>query len=427
LHIPAFLIMVFLRTMKFLFWSCFALLIPGMLLRIPFGGAGILATDLLIPIFSFSWVFYKLTADRTLPHNSFLFSGIIFLLAAGFSFLLNAWELALSAQFLSGAYLLRFLTLLLFSWGAQDLFRTQKLINGFFERFFLLSFFVVFLGFLQFYLVPSLATFSTEGGLDPHEGRMLGTWLDPNFFGGFVAFLLPFLLGYISRVQKQSWKILFWIFWVISLFALFLTFSRSAYLAAGTGLFFYFLFQNPKILVIAVFVSFLGLSINERAQQRVESLMGTFAAVLFQDTDEIDPTAIHRIKSWSGALGLWQKYPIFGIGYNTYRFKASEEGLVDENYFSSGGSDSTLLTILVTTGVFGLILFLFFLGKVLWVAWSGFWETRDNLFWGFFCSMCSLLVHAVFVNSLLFPFVFLTWICIAALLENEKQLMLSQK
>ncbi len=440
--------------MKFFFWFCLVLLIPGMLIRIPFGGAGILATDIVVPIFALTWIFFKIVKQESFPTNSFVLPGTLFGIIAFLTFLWGAWSLSFSEIALSFSYLIRFFSLLIFGWAAQDLFAEKNLTfslknreertlpshasqkrkelksslsikqtnrgRSFFKPFFWIFFFVVFFGFLQFYLVPSIADFSTEGGLDPHEGRMLGTWLDPNFFAGILGFVIPLLCSKFYEAQQKRVKIVYGIFVSIFLIALFLTFSRSGYVASLAGILLFFVFQDWRIILLGILIVGIGLATNQRAQQRVEELTGTVSAIVFQDTDEIDPTASLRVESWMKSFELWQKYPVLGIGYNTYRTRASEEGIVNADYFSAGGSDSTLLTILVTTGVFGFASFLYFLGKLFWVNFQKFRKNHSVLFLGFCSGLLSIFVHALFVNSLLFPFVFLPIMAVAGVLENEK-------
>lgn len=405
--------------MKAFFWFCLLLLIPGLLLRIPVGGAGILATDVVLPIFAFVWLFQKIIIHRSFPSAQFIKSGAIFFFIALITFFLGAGELDASEIALSGAYLLRLGSLLLFGWSAVDLFVTKAEQRKFWKHLFQISSAVVALGFLQFYLVPDISTWSTEGGLDPHTGRLLGTWLDPNFMAGFLGFILPVLIGYWYEIEKQKVKIGLGFLILLFLGALFLTFSRSGYLAAGMGLLVFFVFRDPKIILIGIIAATIGIASNERAQKRLGELTGTVSAIVFQNTDEVDPTANLRIQSWMKSFELWKKYPILGIGYNTYRYRAAEEGIVDENYFSSGGSDSTHLTILVTTGIFGLLAFLWFYGGLVVQNLKRFFVSKNAIFLGFASGLCALFVHGFFVNSMLFPFIFLPVIATAGILENK--------
>ncbi len=389
-----------------------------------------MGTDIILPIFAAIWIFQKLVIDRKFPKCYFILPGFVFLGIAILSFLLSAGDLLFKEQVLSGAYLVRFFSLLIFGWAAVDLFAKKQEKEKFFRGLFGIVTIVILLGFLQFYLFPDISDFSTEGGWDPHQGRLLGTWMDPNFVAGLLGFMIPIALGkwYDSKSKKEK----FWLggLILISLFALFLTFSRSGYLAAGMGLGIFFLLRDPKVILIGVLLAGLGLATNERAQKRVGELAGTMSSIVFQNTDEIDPTASLRIESWRKSLELYNKYPILGIGYNTYRYRAAEEGIVDENYFSAGGSDSSLLTVLVTTGAVGFITFLWFLGTFFWQGMRGWWHEKSKsskvfgpggeLPLGFATGIVAIFVHSFFVNSLLFPLILMPILAMGSVLNRER-------
>lgn len=404
-------------VMKLFYWICFSTLLFGLLFRINLGGAGILLSDILLPLFAFSWILKKFTLRQILPSNKFIFAGIIFIGIAFFSFLLNVWSFSFSEQLVSFSYIIRLISLLIFGWASTEFFKTEFEQKKFFSAFWRFIGILLFIGFSQFYLFPDISNFSTEGGFDPHIGRFLSTWMDPNFIGGLLAFTLPILIAQIYQNKKNYFLISLCI---ASLLALFLTFSRSAYLASICGLLFFFLFKDPKIILLGIGLAILGLASNERAQKRVGELMGTLSAVIFQQTDEIDPTASLRIQSWQKSFELWEKYPLLGIGYNTYRFKAAEEGIVDESYFSAGGSDSSFLTILVTTGIIGFGAFCFFIGNLFFRNFYKFWKHHNLLCLGFSAGLLGICVHSTFVNSLLFPLILMPIVSIAGLLENNK-------
>lgn len=414
--------------MQKFFWLCLLLLIPGLLARVGIGGSGVLATDLLVPLFAFLWVGKKIIFGEKFPRCDWMGAGFTFVVVAVMTWLVGAWNLDISAKILSFSYIVRIITMLIIGWAAVEFFNEDSLKNSklqttdyklqtskdfFFKRFFWISAVVVALGFIQFILIPDISTYSTEGGWDPHTGRLLGTWLDPNYLAGFLGFLLPVIAGVWYR-KRNFWLLLLG---GAALVALFLTFSRSGYLAAALGLGLFFFLRDWKIILLAIFVAVLGLSASERAQQRVGELAGTMSSILLQDTAEIDPTAKLRIQNWIKSFDLWKKYPATGIGYNTYRWRAAEEGVVDESFFSAGAADGTHLTVLVTTGLVGILAYLWFLGTLFWQPIRRWWKSKDERQLGFAMGFLSLVIHSVFVNSLFFPLIFLPVIVIAGVLQ----------
>ncbi len=411
-----------LSSMKTAFWLCFSTLIFGLLARISVGGSGILALDVLLPVFGFCFIFKKLFIDRELPKVSFLPSALVFGSVAILSYLLGAYDLDFKAQVLSAAYLVRFFSAIIFAIAALDLAQNDKQFREtFFRNIFFIAGIIVFFGFVQFVFLPDISTFSTEGGWDPHTGRLLGTWMDPNFVAGFLAFLTPLAIAKFYEEKKTRSKIILGVLILFFFAALFLTFSRSGLLSAMIGFFVFFLLRDPKILILGLIAVSIGIISNERAQTRFIEFAGTIKSVAFQDTDEIDPTAKLRMENWKKSFELFQKYPFTGIGYNTYRYRAAEEGIVDESYFSSGGSDSSHLTVLITTGVFGFLAFLWFCGQIFFTNLKRFIKNRNVVALGFAAGFTALFFHAVFVNSFFFPLIFVPVMAVAGFLEYENQ------
>ena len=413
--------------MRLLFWICLLCLVPGLLIRIPFGGGGILLSDVLVPLFAGLWLGQKILVDRKLPSPAFIIPALGFVIVALLSWVLGAWDLLLKEKILSFSYIVRFAGIVILAWSVFDWVNSKTDGDRVLLNLFKIVGTVIVLGYVQFYVYPDISKFSTVGGFDPHIGRLLGTWMDPNFLGGLLAFFLPLMLGFWYQSDDKKTKYWLGALILLCIYALFLTFSRSAYLAGLGGMGLFFLFRDPKIILVGIVVASLGLATSERAQKRVGELAGTMASVVLRDTDEVDATAKLRVQSWQRSFGLWQKYPVLGIGYNTYRFRGAEEGVVDEKFFSAGGSDSTLLTVLVTTGVFGLLAFLWFYLD-LWIRNFVRWRqaprtlsflSGGELYLGFVAGWTAILVHSVFVNSLLFPLIFMPIMVVAAVLQSR--------
>ncbi|PID70825.1 hypothetical protein CSB37_00200 [bacterium DOLZORAL124_38_8] len=395
----------------------------GLLARVGIGGAGILPTDILLPLFALVYLGHTFLFKRSsLPKVLGLPAFWVFVFLALVSFWLGAFWLDVKPRLVAFAYVLRLFSFGVFAWAGADLFGGKNF-SKLKTHLFSITAVIVVLGFVQFFVVPDISKYSTEGGLDPHIGRMLSTWLDPNYLAGFLGFMLPIVLADFYAQKSKKIKFLWLVLGLSILLALFLTFSRSGYLAAVAGLFLFFVFKDPKIILLGIFAVLLGLSVNERAQKRVGELAGTVAAVMFQQTDEIDPTASLRIQNWGKSFDLFKKYPLTGIGYNTYRYRAAEEGIVDENYFSAGGADSTHLTVLVTMGLFGLLSYLYWVYLLVFQGVKDFFIKKSKkqiLSLGFSAGVLSLFIHASFVNSLFFPLIFVAVCAFWGALRRQK-------
>jgi|GEM_PF-5082338 len=91
--------------MRLLFWICLLCLVPGLLIRIPFGGGGILLSDVLVPLFAGLWLGQKILVDRKLPSPAFIIPALGFVIVALLSWVLGAWDLLLKEKILSFSYI----------------------------------------------------------------------------------------------------------------------------------------------------------------------------------------------------------------------------------------------------------------------------------------------------------------------------------
>ena len=124
-----------------------------------------------------------------------------------------------------------------------------------------------------------------------------------------------------------------------------------------------------------------------------------------------------RVTSYSQALKIIKASPVFGVGFNNYCW-ARQIYLKthDLGSHSCGGSDSSLLNILATSGVIGLLVFLTMVSEI--------WQRTGHTMYRLVLGWCftALLIHALFSNSLFYPWVMGVLAVIAGLaIRNRKQ------
>ena len=117
-----------------------------------------------------------------------------------------------------------------------------------------------------------------------------------------------------------------------------------------------------------------------------------------------------RLIDYQKAFKIWQKSPIIGIGYNHIRFEKDrlEENILTNKYNPSHASSSfhsSFLIILVTTGVVGLVIYL-------WLLWSLAKISDFSMYATLF-----LAVTSIFDNVLLHPFVLFLYFTLIALTQ----------
>lgn len=231
-------------------------------------------------------------------------------------------------------------------------------------------------GWLQYLLLPDLR-FLKLFGWDDHLFRLVGSFLDPTYTG--IILVIGF---FISLGKKSYWLALSFLVTVA------FTYSRASYLALGGGLLVYALWQRRYLLPILALVIF-GLTVlllprpsSEGVQlERTQSIYG-------------------RFRSYGEGLVILKSNPLFGVGFNNYCYaRQIYLGTNDLTSHACSGSDSSLLDILVTTGVIGITIFIGLVFAVLKLIKK---DTYEVIF--VTCS-AAVFVHSFFSNSLFYSWV----------------------
>lgn len=272
---------------------------------------------------------------------------------------------------------------------------------------------VIVLGYVQIFLVPNFG-FMAEFGWDPHSGRMLSTFFDPNFFGMLCVITLGMTMSYLTTQPygTKAWNRMLGLTLLV-LGALILTFSRSTYLAFLICLFVILMIRMWRIVVIAmILLAVVGGSIP-RVRTRV------LGAVQF------DTTARDRIESWKSTLIIVKANPVMGVGYNAFGPAQLRYGTRQNlESHAAGGSDSSLLFILATTGIIGLGIYSMF-WLLLWFDALMRYKKHPHhrtVALALLAIIPAYIVHSQFVNSLLYPFLFIPFSLFAiALLQAQNE------
>lgn len=423
-------------NIKYGIYLLFGSLVAGQLIRVPlpFGEGGILVSDVVTGLVLLSWIFKKLVLKEkfsipplTLPILGFAAISII-------SLLLNSAELTLQELLTSGFYIIRWIEYAGIYFVVRDIMSNknnktelldilnmEKFIFGFLATGFIIS----ILGFIQLQVFPDFSPMA-QYGWDPHQGRLLSTWFDPNFLGGFLILVLlvcvNIILLYWKDEKPNARDVLVYtsvlLVTPIIFIAFILTYSRSSYaaffLAIIVNIILYIFIGSRKgklikILLVGAMVLLVSATVAvvfPRAQERI------------QGARNIDVTAQARIESWKQAWQSIEDNYIIGVGYNTLRYTRN---ISTSTLHSASGTDSSLLTIWLTTGIIGLIAYLVLLSSIFKKSFFAFYNKNNSratraLGLSLLASMIALLVHSMFVNSLLYPHIMLSlWILLGLL------------
>ncbi len=224
-------------------------------------------------------------------------------------------------------------------------------------------------GLIQYFVYPDLRNLF-YAGYDPHLNRLFGPLLDPNLMGILLVWGTWFLFPHLSYLS--------------GVFGLLLTFSRISWgiFIGGILIFFarqqYIGFLLGFLFIIGIF--FIPKQFGEGNNiLRVNSINA-------------------KVVSWSAGIKMFSARPLFGIGFNNLELmKGTQSNIPDNSLF---GYDSSVLTILITSGIAGTCGYLLFM-------WYLFMKS-ENRFQKIL--VLSFFVHALSTNSFFTPTVFVYFI-----------------
>ena len=212
----------------------------------------------------------------------------------------------------------------------------------------------------------------------------------------------------IQNIKKSKIFVPLTLIAALNLFAIYLTYSRSALIMLGTSLVVFLILLNKrKILFVTLIILLLLIFVAPKA-------------FITEGTNILRIASIEaRLDSAKVATDIFVKNPIIGIGFNSYRFAQHKYGyLKDEGWtttHSGAGTDNSYLFILATTGIVGLITYIYLIYRILYIS-----KTKNNLMSKvLIASVTGLLINSLFINSLFFVYI-MEWIwIIVAFTENS--------
>lgn len=255
-------------------------------------------------------------------------------------------------------------------------------------------------GVLQSAFLPEFASLLPQIGDVPaweYQGRRLvSTLLDPNFAGAMaVLALLPRLARVAEGGRESAWALL------IPVVAIALSASRSSVLALGAGIGMLVLARGfrPRLLKTLAIGTLLALP----------AIPALIAFGTSMNKFSIDASAAQRLVTWKRAFLLFSEHPLLGIGFNATRQAQVAHGW---RFIGGGdtGFDGGLLFVMVMTGVVGGALYVLMLGRAVLSARRA-WRDPDAAAedrahaTATAASVVAIVIHSLFSNSLLLPFV----------------------
>lgn len=394
---------------NFLIYSFLFFLPFGQILRLEIIKSVFVNPTDIIALIIFIFYTIKQFQKPTVLRLKLIIPVFIFIIICFLSLILNFYSLTLIQLFVSSLYIFRLIFYFSLYFVIAEKTQTNKKRIIFFTQ--LSGIFFCFLGFIQFFLYPSLSNLSYLGW-DNHWYRLFSTFFDPNFAGIFLCLILNLLVQFPILKKNKYWKILNLFLVLFLIIGIILTFSRSTIIAFIAGFIIFFFKKRSefwlKIISIVVFIfGILIVLLNYNATEGTK---------LFRIN-----SSIQRITSASNAIQIFQKNPIFGVGFDAYRYAQFRYKLTGsynwEEGHSNSGTDNSFLFVLATTGVFGFFSF----GYLLFKIFKQYDATENTMYVLRITSFGIVCFGSLFINALFYPSILSVLFIILGLTEENKQ------
>jgi O-antigen ligase len=335
------------------------------------------------------WLIFRRQKAIKFIRKGTLYRPIFFvILTMSISLLVNAFHFHPLELATSALYLVRWVYFAGFFFFLKMEFANEKVIL---RRGFILGAVIISVtGLLQYIFVPN-TVFLAQSGWDDHYFRLIGVFFDPGFTGAILAVLLA--ATYLSRKRITDFAPAILVYAALSL-----TYSRASYLMyliifAALSYF----KKSLKILIISTVILVATIFVLPKHPGEGTKL-------------NRDNSVFARIKNWQQSISIWTTAPIFGVGFDTYRYVQRDRGLLSlkasEQSHAGAGADSSILLILATTGIVGFTAFMFLLRSV----WK---ESQDDLILK--TILPAVLFGSFFNNLLLYAWAMeLIWVLLAS-------------
>ncbi len=382
----------------------------GEIARYQFGNSiAVTVTDVGTILLISIWLITNIIGKRKKQIFKFSLTKPIFLFVAAciLSLIVNLSNLNQLELFVSSLYFIRWIMYagIYFIVSAFDKkFKTKMLI------FMVISGVLILVGgYIQYFFYPNLRNLYYLGW-DEHLYRMFSVFLDPNFAGIFFVFLLFLTLGlivYCIKSKRSAYVILLSLLASLTALGIFLTYSRSAFIMFFSGLFLFLAAINKKKLMIPILAISLVVFAVSSKNFNIENtnLLRTSSSIA-----RLDPA--------NKALTIIKNHPLFGVGFNSYRYAQIKYGFIGKEELivshADAGTDNSFLFVLATTGLVGFAAYVYLWSKILTNLYA---FSKQNIGLGkiiplaLLSSCAGVFLASFFINALFYPFI-MAWMWI---------------
>lgn len=216
----------------------------------------------------------------------------------------------------------------------------------------------------------SLYAFNEEQG----HWVMTPFFNDHTAYGAILAMFIPIMFGFgFDKSGKRSFRIIAFIVFGILLLALYLSYSRAAWISVVFALLVYFLILlrirfrwilASIALVLTIFFTFKFEILDILEKNKQDSSANFIEHIQSIANISSDPSNLERVNRWQSALRMFGQRPVFGWGPGTYQFeyapfqRSIEKTIISTNAGDKGSAHSEYIGPMAESGLMGMLTFL---------------------------------------------------------------------
>lgn len=243
---------------------------------------------------------------------------------------------------------------------------------------------------------------------------------DHTIYGACLAFIVPFLLGWIFFKKHENKLMLYGVIGlsIFILIAEILSYSRASWISLLAVVLFSFLLRfNIKtthiFLSLAIISSLLIYNYSNiysyikdkdteiHTQENISDHLGSVTNL------QTDASNLERINRWTCAVRMFNEKPLTGFGPGTYQFEYGQFQSVDIMTRIStqdgdrGNAHSEYLTYLSEMGIFGFLTFLALVFYSIHIGLKSYYHFKNDenskiVIFGALCGLITFFIHGLF-------------------------------
>ncbi len=221
-----------------------------------------------------------------------------------------------------------------------------------------------------------------------HKARNMMTglfvYLGANHYGAFFAHFVFIPMSLILFTKSLTKKIILAFVMSLVVYCIIYTYSRGAYIALLAGILFIGFVKDKRILpLLLLFFIFWRSLVPISVVERIDMTQN--------EEGELENSAAIRVALWNAAIDMFQKSPLIGTGFNTFRYVYQDSVWLDtHNYY---------LKMLAELGILGLLVLLYLLYSAFMEGWTLYTSTSDWFYKAMGLGFCACVLSVAITNA----------------------------